>query len=288
MTKMIHWISCWFKRKNEQKSLRDKTQKAVQEHWPNDPIDLEYLVRESWDVADDHKTRVYKYVVFVDKELNIDWLTADNSFDNLNSQICKAHALESIPHKHLPKDQIISFKKLIGEAIVAFFENNCAEAEELIKRAKQYVTDRTVECSRGWLLSIATTMILPVLISGIVIWFWTPSFVCTPKNAWVASCFWSICGTYLSIIRNVGKHYFDSSAGFHLHFLRVATQLLAGAILGFVAYLILKSPFFCPPCFQNFKDSNIGFCLFGFLAGFVEQFIPNIITSIQRKGEGNE
>lgn len=68
-----------------QQSSEDKMQHTVQEHWPDDPIDLESLIRESWVLAEDKKTRIYKYVVFIDKKLNIDWLTADDSFDEFSS-----------------------------------------------------------------------------------------------------------------------------------------------------------------------------------------------------------
>ena len=137
----------WNRQEKEQQALKD-LQKAIRDHWPNDPIDLECLVRENWDESEDGKSRIYKYIVFVDKNLKIDWITADNSLDQYSSQVSRASVLESIPHDYLPKKQIIEFKKLIGEAIVSFFNGNSQEAENNINRARQYVMDRIIECSR--------------------------------------------------------------------------------------------------------------------------------------------
>ena len=282
---LLDWLT---NGKKGQQASEDKMQHTVQEHWPDDPIDLENLIRESWVLAEDKKTRIYKYVVFIDKKLNIDWLTADDSFDKYSSQICQAQALESIPHKHLPRKQILAFKNLIGEAIVAFLEKDSQGAQELIAKAKQYVFDKTFECSCKWLLSFATIIITPILLTGIAVWYSNPTFCCEQRNLWLISCFWSTIGTYLSIIRKVGKQPLDSSAGYFLHFLRVSTQMLAGAVLGVVAYFLLSIPFLCPPFFQDLKNYASGFCLFGFIAGFVEQFIPNIITVLQKKEEKNE
>ena len=64
--------------------------------------------------------------------------------------------------------------------------------------------------------------------------------------------------------------------------------MLAGAVLGVVAYFLLSIPFLCPPFFQDLKNYVSGFCLFGFIAGFVEQFIPNIITVLQKKEKKDE
>ena len=274
-------------KRKKQLANNDGIQKAVQEHWPDDPIDLEYLVREKW-IVDDTKKRLYKYIVFVNKNLDIDWITSDNSYDRYSSQICQASALESIPHNHLPEKQIIAFKMLIGEAVVSFLEGNESEATKNIENAKQYVADRLVECSRKWILTIATCIVVLICIADIVVLYSFPSFLYRPQNVWICSCYWSIIGTYLSIVRRAGKNTFDSSAGLYLHFLRVSTQMLSGAFLGIVSFLILKTPYLCPPFFQTLNESITGFCLFAFLAGFAERFIPNIITSLQKKGEQNE
>ena len=110
-------------KRKKQQANNDGIQKAVQEHWPDDPIDLEYLVREKW-IVDDTKKRLYKYIVFVNKNLDIDWITSDNSYDRYSSQICQASTLESIPHKHLPERQIIAFKMVLRRFLTRETEGN--------------------------------------------------------------------------------------------------------------------------------------------------------------------
>jgi len=236
---------------------------------------------------DEENRRQYTYIVFVDDNLNIDWITADNSLDEYSEQIYKATVLESMPNKHLPREQIIAFKSLIGEAIVAFLEGHPAEASQLIVEAQQYINSRIIECSRKWTLEIALALILPLIAVGLIMVYSNVDFIKSQGNFWILSCFWGIIGTFLSIVQRVGKETLDSAAGRWLHFLKVSTQLLTGGLLGIVAYFILNSSGICPPLFRTFSESNIGFCLFGFIAGFFEQFVPNIITSLQTKEQTN-
>lgn len=265
---------------------RLKLQRSIQRHWPGDPISLELLVRESWESLSDTDPlqRKYEYIVFVNSELNIDWITGSQKYDQFAANICHATALESIPHKHLNKSQILAFKNLIGEAIVAYLENNKQEAEALIAEARQYINDRIAECSRKWILEFSSLLIFPLCIVGFMVTYWDCTFWSNDKNLWFGACFWGGIGSYLSIIRNAGKENLDSAAGAWLHFLQIVSKIISGGLFGIISYFILKNSSLCPPMFDSLNESYLGYNLFGFIAGFLEYFIPNIVaTQVQEK-----
>lgn len=284
-------LRCFRRKQKYHELLKIKFQRTVQEHWPKDPFCLEYLICESWEPKTENglQVRKYTYIVFVDNELDIDWITAEDSSVKNIEQISLATALESIPHKHLPRCQIIAFKNLIGNAIVSFFEDHPENAKKLMIDAKQYVNDRNIECSRRWALEIATFFVLLlIIIGGIFSAFEYSTLSENPSYFWILSCFWAFVGSYLSIVRKVGSEKLNSSSGFRMHFLQVSTRMLSGGLLGIIAFFILKSALLCPPVFDAFKDTSFGFSLFGFIAGFFEQFIPNIITSVQNGEQYDE
>src|SRR5690606_11496553 len=92
---------------------------------------------------------------------NIDWETTD-SYDasrsaedkkNIEKMLSQCSISEHKPTGGLSDASVLSFKTIVGEAVVNCLENNCESANEILAQAEAFRLDRVVEKSREWYLS---------------------------------------------------------------------------------------------------------------------------------------
>lgn len=110
--------------KNELKIYKENIVADCRSHWPNVSIDFEELIREQWELKNEtgsqqsiDTSQCINYIVFIDKELSIDWIASPPPSDDETCRlISQASAIEALPCMHLDKSQVLAFKRLIGEA----------------------------------------------------------------------------------------------------------------------------------------------------------------------------
>src|ERR1035437_7984597 len=95
------------------------------------------------------------FIVFIDPELDIDWI---NDGTSTQAQIQCMSLAESVGARrcsHLPREQVLEFKRLIGQAIVNGICGDAKQSCSLTETAAQFLKDRTIERSRAWTLASA-------------------------------------------------------------------------------------------------------------------------------------
>jgi len=235
-----------------------------------------------------------RYIVYIDRQKNIDWETTED-YDTCRSQegrqenekvLSQCLITEHKPTAGLSESTILSFKTIIGEAIVNCLESNCESSLEILKQADEFRLDRVVEKSRGWYLSYS------VLISGLLIVMVLRAVNCanflSEEALWhIRIGAWAVAGACLSIILRSGRLQHASYAGRQLHFIESGCRILGGFISGQIVYLGIKSGVI----FSSLVDGDNAPYVISFLAllaGASERFAPSIITKIEETSSFQE
>src|ERR1700733_3272222 len=101
-----------------------------------------------------------EFIVFVDKDIDVDWsLRDDSAKDDLgqipefNSALNRAATLETTPCDEIPPRMKLHFKRLIGEGIARPPARFLKAAKAILSNAEEYIQARSQETSRYWYLS---------------------------------------------------------------------------------------------------------------------------------------
>lgn len=124
---------------------------------------MEQINKSGWPSADEIEHLVMEdkdFIVFIDKNLDVDWMTSDKYDENEptkredhNNILNLVAKLECIPSDHHPKNIRINFKRMLGEAIARSLNYDEGNATKMLKDAEEYIKERNNEKSRYWFLS---------------------------------------------------------------------------------------------------------------------------------------
>lgn len=233
-----------------------------------------------------------EYIVFVDNELDIDWMTSkeydskghkdSTKHNNILSQVA---VLECKPNGSLSEKATLDFKRLLGESLALSFDSDYDTAASVLIKAEEYLESRGKELSRKWYLTTAGKVTSIVLGIGVVIWIFRNFFI-----SFVGTTFFIVflamvagsVGALLSIIMRMGNENLDIHAGKELHQLESMYRIIAGMISAILAALAIDSGLIFS-ILGNAKNINHGIVLIGFLAGMSERFAPSISAKLENK-----
>ena len=283
--------------RRELQRYKRRLQRSVQNHWKEHEILMKDLVYEDWE--DDRNSGSLgreeispkrdlpksdkenkNFIVFIDQELKIDWIAEFEIGTEIIKNISYAMTIEAQPNDHLRKNHRLSFKRLIGEAVVAALKDSPDNSKSLSAKAQNFLSYRTTERSRQWSLEFATVMIAPFIIIALI---------CISMYGqedgytfFLLLVFWGVIGAYLSIVRRVGQQKLDASSGRWIHFLEISSKIIAGGLFGTIIYIILHTSL-CPTIFSGFQNDIYMVSLAGFISGFCERFVPDMIAVYNNK-----
>lgn len=253
-----------------------------EEAWGNHKADCRRIIRITGN-----------YIVYIDRWNNIDWETKE-AFDEKRppEEKQKSEALishcsiyENKPIAGLSKSNILSYKTIVGEAMVNCLEGSFDAAKEILKQADEFRLDRVVEKSREWYLSYAVLISLSLI--SIVICL--NIFELVPNESMLQKInvgTWAVAGACLSIILRSGRLQHASYAGEWLHFVESGCRIIGGFLSGQIVYLGVKSGLIFSGL-VNGNDENYVIALLALLAGASERFAPSIITKIEESSSIN-
>jgi hypothetical protein len=244
-----------------------------------DDFDSIYLVRSA-----EH------YVVWLDKDDDVDWMTTDE-YDQRGAKNQQKHnaissdasVLECAPCHGLAGQIKRHYRRLVGEARVYNFEDDYETAQRMLNEAQTYIRARSEEISRRWYLSASAVMAAIMIVFGLVIWIWRQPIATALTDNFIWLCVAAVagsCGALLSVIWRSGQLKFDCSAGQALHYLEGASRIWAGALSGVLVALAVKSEFILAPLTRG-TDQSIVIVLAAFAAGAGERLATSIITTFE-------
>ena len=235
-----------------------------------------------------------KYIVFIDNRNDIDWETKDDhdASMSMENNVARARVLsqcligEHKPIEGLSEDSILSFKMIIGEAIVNCLENNFDVSGDILKQADEFRIDRIIEKSREWYL-ISTVIMSSISILIALLIRSKEIIIFDGFLEYINVGAWAIAGACLSIILRSGNIRNASYAGMKLHCIESGRRLIGGFISGQIVYLGIKSGILFASLVNANNYSYIIYFL-ALLAGASERFAPSIITKIEGTPSINE
>ncbi len=232
--------------------------------------------------------RIYdeKYVVFLDKHSEIDWITSDEfdkALDNnehgwkLVNTTCSTIRLIYTEIPIYTSSLIKTYVSLhLGEALVAAFDNNKELAENIINDVRKIVADISTQEARKLILLTCTYCIMYTLfgMTLVEINYHLQGIQFFIDYRKLILCFFiGAIGSVVSIFlksTNIAdnKKIMDKSA---LQ-LEVCLKILSGAIFGCLTLELSKAGMLP---INNANNSAI--YIFAFISGFVERFIPDFL-----------
>lgn len=268
----------------EQERERERLSQEIQARWPRHNLCVHELIRESGDESDpghDGPTADKRFIVFVDATLDLDWVADFPLSKTTEKGIAVAEAINARRCKHLPREQVLEFRRLSGQAIVQALRDNDRLSRQLANEAGQFLKDRTVERSRIWTLGFA--LLLLVLFVAMTAttaellypfgqpWLHSPSAMLTAIHG-------GVVGAFLSLVQSAARAERDAAAGRWLHFLEAFTKFTAGSLLGLIA-LVLTLSEQTIPTLRDVGNDTPSLFLLAVAAGLFERLIPKIIST---------
>ena len=270
------YIRAWFP-KLQAKADNAELFAEIQRHWPDQKLSMDYLIAERWQKADDkndNKIERYNYLVFIDKEGDLDWVCNDDvSKQDLKSDtsclIAKILDVEAYPLDKLSKGNKRLFKRMLGAAIVSTLEEGYHDAEDLLSNARRFLQDRINEKSRAWTLA-STLCVCGVAMACVRLFRLGDDALC-------CAMIFGMSGAYFSIVRRSGQRMTDANAGLGLHVLEVVARISIGMIMGVVA-LALAGCDAAPEILRKACDNPLARHVVCFAAGLFDSLVPSLIT----------
>lgn len=246
---------------------------AVQKHWKdNGPIHLYELIREEWDDREEEGVDEDSfYVVFIDEDIAIDWITEKKLSPEQSDAISHAESIGAKECKYLPKERQLEFRRLLGQAIVCAIDGNLEDSRRTADSALLSLMERTIERSRQWTLQW-THIFLCIAISTFC------RYQSCPADFLSWAIFGGIVGAFLSIVQKAGKGKWNAAAGQWVHVVEVFSKIVSGGVLGGIAFAVVRSPL-CPKLLETDPETVYMFFLVGVMAGLFERLIPRILSS---------
>lgn len=238
-----------------------------------------------------------EFIVFIDNDNDLDWITTEE-YDAKGHQSSEKHhetlnmvaLLECKPIVQLSENDIVNFKRLLGEALARSLKHDYKKASIILVHAENFLVDRGKELSRKWYLNRAGLTSLIMSAIGVILWiFRAISVNVLGESAFLISLSMvsGAIGALLSIIFRMGNESIDCLAGKELHELESMYRIIAGMLSAFLASLLLRSEIFLP-VFSKTNHVALSMIAIGFIAGMSERFAPSILAKLEKNKNYNK
>lgn len=239
-----------------------------QSKWPKDE-EVKYLITCSDG----------KYIVFIDKELDIDWATTDEGDKLITPEFNKIKNLidtyECLTLASMNENIQLMYKRQLGEALVRAFEADYINADEMLSYAKKYLDDRCQEQARFWIISACFIMLLLLFILlGCI----SPFEIFVDIKPIAIPAFGGAVGTFLSLLMRVNRIDTNYMSSKELHIFEGICKMMGGIISAIMITFLIRSKLILP----MFEETNLMMFICGFIAGYSERFFPSIINKIKK------
>lgn len=263
---------------------RQRMEKSIRKAWPDQEIDLYQVIFH--EQPDEPSESGRKVTIFIDRAIDLDWLVHPNTDENANNELSKITAVASIPCKHLPKEEQIAFRQMLGAAVNCAIRGNADEADKQRLAAKDFIERRITERSRLWSLTFSFSLLVVVAVI-VALRGGSPFSPHLDQLNLGGSMALGCLGAYVSIVYGSSRDKRDSSSGKWLHFIEVVSKFSVGALGGLLSGLVLASSF-SPQVLHNVPLEPNAALVFGFIAGFSEKFIPRIVSNYEPQKESKK
>ena len=240
----------------------------------------------------------------IDKELDLDWevidrdpqctLYVNTSQKSIQKILSRISHLSAIPHKHQSESIIFQYKQMLGEALLKSFNGEIFEANQLLDHANLYITERNIEQSRYWQLTIMFFILIGIsLLSYFFIYnistlkidlkkFLAKEYSTEIKDysfiflAFISSIF-GIFGAVVSISQRMEKLNISHQSTLKIHFFEILFKITCSIFISLVIMILIISGQFIPKISESIGIYSI--MIFAFLGGISERFVSSVFKN---------
>ncbi len=272
------WCSWFCPRTLVDERERKALNREIRGHWTGRQLRVYELIHEQWEPDQDSKDEApdERFIVFIDHELAVDWISNKNLTPEASKAVALAEAVGARRCKHLPHEQVLELKRLVGQAIVCAIQVNSKECSTIAQQASDFLKARTTERSRYWSLLSSHFFFGIAIVLSVIFW---PKLIeaIDVSNGVGFGLLGGFLGAYLSLVQTAGKGAWDSASGPWIHLVEIFTKLLAGMIFGGVAIALSRSVH-VPPSLKEITSDAYSVFVLGLASGFIERLIPRMIS----------
>lgn len=224
------------------------------------------------------------FIVYVDKEGDVDWETTDEYQETLDANAVglvsnRVASVDALPLGYLSTEARISLKRMLGEATARVLEHDGDAAHRMLDDAQAFALARIRERARGWYLVGAA--VAAVAVAALVVPALALVEVVVPtseetRQKLVAGALAGAAGALVSMLLRSGSAPFNASAGKGVHYIDGVSRVLVGAFGGLLVPLAMLARLVVPDV-----TSRAVIALFGVTAGFSERWVPSLIERVE-------
>ena len=235
------------------------------------------------------------FIVYLDDDDYVEWVVTDRYVgwsDKTGEVLNRVSLLEAVPVSELRQEQVVAFRRLLGEAVARVLDNsNVRTAMDILNKAEEYVNAKNGEVSRRWYLTSAGVSGAVAIMFGLAIWIFRDRVAALAGPGFLNLSLGFAAGgvgALVWVIMRVGKSACDPAAGRKLHYMEAGARIIVGGIGGLLVTLgVMGRVFF--PSVQGGELPLI--LLLGLVAGISERFVPNLVRNVELAslpGQGND
>lgn len=225
-----------------------------------------------------------KYIVYLDYDYCVDYRENGNWPKNGHDKIYhKLKLLENLPDNHFSKDQRLSFRRQLAEALVAQYDGKSDIANLLLNTAKSFYDDSLRHWIFSWHCGIATLYFfigafLLFVVDIIKQNLYDLSYLYPLGEIYISSLF----GAYISfVIKGWRKNGYVFSSTQYL-WLYPFLRMIYGICSGYVIYIFVSCSTICPKILCELVRSSYGINCIMLLAGYADFLVPKWLDSFAR------
>lgn len=241
------------------------------------------------------------FIVFLDEFGGIQWgySWVEVASENYNIVVNRVADLETrsrflrVNDKPAPKSDIqthqhalFSARRLLAEAVARILASNSLEAANgILDTAEKWIAQRSLDCSRRWLLiPFGVLAILSVIAFFCLVFLWGGLPLGGSPQFWILGTLLGGIGALVSNVIFNRKIPFDATAGRRLHELEAVLRWLVGSVAGLTTQLLVEADVMFG-FLQNGAGSPVGVLVLSLLAGLSELFFPTLLNRFDKSVE---
>ncbi|HEX3073417.1 MAG TPA: hypothetical protein VHP30_07380, partial [Ignavibacteriales bacterium] len=178
-----------------------------------------------------------EFIVYLDDKYYVEYRIMNlSNYDTVKFGIISNHIsrLEELAKERLESGDKPIFHRLLGESMARFLlENDLTNANDIIKQAESFMTDRSEEKARSWIFRAAmiTSVIFVILIPvfGLLRTYIITGLSEDIYQMMILPCF-SVFGAFISLSRNKNVLITSFSSGRRIHNAEGVLRILTGLI----------------------------------------------------------
>ena len=230
------------------------------------------------------------YIVFIDMELELDWVITDayddahaNTKNKRNKLLSDIEALQHRPTvAYLDKQTKKAFFLMLAEAWVYALDEEFSLSKSYLTNVEKYLENRNHEICRKWQISFSF-LFFCILSSVFMVIFINSNAISEllhiqePTIKRFSYISFGLMGALFSILCKTGKTSYNCESGRLLNALEIFCRMFASLLSAFIVLCLFELDLVFS-AFNTHEHMNTALIMICFISGFCERLVPSLLN----------